>query len=66
MWLAPLDYVVDPIPAWRESYLVSWVPQTLLPLVRTGIVVNPESCIEWLADRETPFTQALDALHLLT
>jgi hypothetical protein len=64
-WLGPSDYVVDPIPSWRRSYLVSWVAPLLIPLVQTGVVVNPESCIEWLADRDTPFTQALQALHLL-
>jgi hypothetical protein len=58
----PPYYVVDPIPSWRVSYLVSWVAPPLIPLAHNGVVANPESCIEWLADRETPFTQAL---HLL-
>jgi hypothetical protein len=57
-------YVVDPMP-WRESYLVSWAAPPLIPLAHSGVVVNPESCIEWLADRQTPCTQALQTLHLL-
>lgn len=64
-WLGSSDYVIDPIPSWRRSYLVGWVAPLLIPLVHTGVVANPESCIEWLADRDTPFTQALQALHLL-
>lgn len=64
-WLGPFDYVVDPIPSWRRSYLVSWAPPTLIPLAHSGVVVNPESCIEWLADRDTPFTRALQEVHLL-
>lgn len=57
-------YVLYPMPH-RTSYLVSWVPPELIPLAQAGIVVNPESCIEWLADRETPFTVALQAAGLL-
>jgi hypothetical protein len=63
--MAPPYYVVDPIPSWRASYLISWVAPSLIPLAHNGVVDNPESCIEWLADRETPFTQALGGLHLL-
>jgi hypothetical protein len=63
--LAPPYYVIDPIPSWRVSYLVSWVAPPLVPLAHNGVVANPEGCIEWLADRDTPFTQALQALHLL-
>jgi hypothetical protein len=59
-------YVLDPIPSWRLSYLVSWVAPQLIPLAHSGVVVNPESCIEWLADRDTPFTRVLHELHLLT
>jgi hypothetical protein len=57
---------VDSIDPARQSYLVSWVAPALIPLARDGVIVNPESCIEWLADRDTPFTQALQALRLLT
>jgi hypothetical protein len=59
-------YEVDPIQAWRDSYLVSWVAPPLISLAHTGIVgAIPVGCIEWLADRETPFTRALDELHVL-
>jgi len=62
--MAPPYYVVDPMPG-RASYLVSWVAPPLIPLAHSGVVVNPEDCIEWLADRQMPFTQALQALDLL-
>ena len=62
---APPYYVVDPVAAWRDSYLVSWVPPSLIPLAHTGVVGQILDCIEWLADRDTSFTRALDELHLL-
>jgi hypothetical protein len=55
----PPYYVIDPIPPWRDSYLVSWVAPPLVPLAHTGVVLNSENCIEWLADRETPLTRVL-------
>lgn len=61
-WVAPPYYFVDPTPSWRDAYLVGWVAPPLIPLAHTGVVVNPESCIEWLADRDTPFTRALREL----
>jgi hypothetical protein len=63
--LTPPYHVVNPIPAWRVSYLVSRVPSILIPLAQNGVDANPEECIEWLADRDTPFTRALQELHLL-
>jgi hypothetical protein len=33
-----------------RSYLVSWVPDVLVPTVQRGISVNPEQCITWLED----------------
>ena len=64
MW-GPPYYFVDPLYPPCVSYLVSWVAPALIPLAPNGIIVNPESCIEWLADRDTPFTHALREFHLL-
>jgi hypothetical protein len=47
------------------SYLVCWVPPCLLEVAEAGIDVNPEECIEWLADRDTDFTRALQGTGLL-
>jgi hypothetical protein len=42
-----------------ESYLVAWVPPWFLERVDWGIAVNPEVCIMWLDEMDTPFAQAL-------
>jgi hypothetical protein len=64
LWDPPY-YFVDPLHPARQSYLVSWVAPALIPLAHNGVIVNPENCIEWLADWDTPFTHALQELHLL-
>jgi hypothetical protein len=61
----PPYYTIDPILQWRDSYVITWVAPMLVPLAQTGVVVNPGECIEWLADRETPFTRPLQKVHLL-
>jgi len=33
-----------------SSYLLAWVPETLVALAAAGIDVNPEQCIVWLDD----------------
>lgn len=58
-------YFADPLHPAHVSYLVSWVAPGLIPLAHNGILINPENCIEWLADRETPFARTLYELHLL-
>ncbi len=52
-------------PPMRVSYLVSWVPPCLLEVAEAGIEANPEECVEWLADRDTTFTRALQETGLL-
>jgi hypothetical protein len=42
-----------------ESFLVSWVPPAFLDRAAHGIEVNPECCINWVEDVETPFTRQL-------
>jgi uncharacterized protein (TIGR02996 family) len=48
------------------SYLVSWVPPELVELVDWGIRVNPEQCILWATDVDTPLTSRLWEAGLLT
>jgi uncharacterized protein (TIGR02996 family) len=48
------------------SYLVSWVPPHLIERADWGISVNPEQCIMWAADVETPLTSRLREAGLLT
>ena len=61
----PPYYFVYPVHPACQSYLVSWVAPALIQLAHNGVVDNHENCIEWLADRDTPFTHALQELHLL-
>lgn len=46
---------------WRgcDSYLLSWVPDSLVEVIASGIGVNPEQCIQWATDLDTPFLQQL-------
>jgi hypothetical protein len=38
----------------RAAHLFSWVPPAFESLVDRGIYVNPEGCISWLEDWESP------------
>lgn len=40
-------------------YLVSWVPDGLVPLVTEGIELNPEECLVWLSDTSLPLATRL-------
>jgi hypothetical protein len=46
---------------WRgcDSYLLSWVPDSLIEVVASGIRVNPEKCVRWAIDLDTPFIRQL-------
>jgi hypothetical protein len=51
------DDPVNNLEWWRgcDSYLLSWVPDSLIEVVASGIWVNPEECIRWATDLDTPF-----------
>lgn len=42
-----------------ESYLVCWVPPSLVSVVSEGIAACPMQCIAWAADRDCAFTHLL-------
>jgi hypothetical protein len=48
-----------------DSYLLSWVPDSLIKVVDAGIDVNPEECIRWAADLDTPFIWQLKRAGLV-
>lgn len=57
-WDTWVDYFEKPLPGQDQSkagYLISWVPPQFIPAASEGIRVNPEGCIEWLEESETPF-----------
>jgi hypothetical protein len=68
-WDTWVDYIEDAPTteqhATTASYLVCWVPPFLIEAADAGIWANPEECIEWLADRDTPFARALQEVGLL-
>jgi hypothetical protein len=46
-----------------SAYLVAWVPERLIPLASAGIEVNPEECIQWLADTDVGIRQVVELLE---
>jgi hypothetical protein len=67
----------DNIPPWDTwvaylyesellNYFVSWIPAQLIELADTGIEVNPEACIRWLEELDSPVVTALREESLLS
>ena len=46
-------------------YLLAYVPEQLVPLVESGILVNPEECIMWLTNSDVKLKGRLST-HLKT
>ena len=46
---------------WNELdyYLLCWIPAALVPVAARGIDVNPEVCLHWADDVDTPFLAQL-------
>lgn len=49
-----------------DRYLVSWVPPQLLERAERAIWANPEECILWLDDLESPTARVLQSCFGLT
>jgi hypothetical protein len=45
-----------------RTYLLAWVPTSLIESARAGIRVNPEVCIEWLANAEIYLRSIMQAV----
>lgn len=48
-----------------ESYLVCWVPASLVSIVSEGIAACPGECLAWAADRDCAFTRLLHEAGVL-
>jgi hypothetical protein len=48
-----------------DRFVVSWVAPALIDRAGAGIEVNPEACIAWAEDVDTPFTRLLENEELL-
>lgn len=68
LWYVTNDFVSKP-EHWcggvTDSYLLSWVPDSLVEVVASGIWVNPEECIRWATDLDTPFIRQLKQAGLV-
>ena len=48
-----------------DSYLLCWVPESLVSMVTEGIYVNPEECILWATGLDTVFLRRLKQAGLV-
>src|SRR5258708_4477914 len=60
IWYVTNDRVSN-LEWWRgcDSYLLSWVSDSLVEVVAAGIDVNPEECLCWATDLDTAFIRQL-------
>lgn len=56
------DGTSGPMPA---NFLVAWVPPAFLEIANEGVRANPEECVAWLDELDSPFTQTLKRLKLI-
>ena len=52
-------YRSDLSDASLKAYLISYVPEMFLQQAARGVEVNPEQCIMWLYDSDTPIGNVL-------
>lgn len=60
-WDVWICYLNDETSSTWQSYLICWVPPVLLECVDNGIAVNPEGCICWVDNLDTPFMRELNS-----
>jgi hypothetical protein len=53
------------INSYDTEYLIAWIPRDFVALAGEGINVNPEECIQWLADTPVESVSVLRAEKLL-
>ena len=59
-WDTWVTYIQDAQHAEYDSeYLVAWIPREFVELADVGVKVNPEQCIQWLADTSLELTNVL-------
>lgn len=50
---------------FNADFAVAWVPRAVEERVAHGLWANPEGCIDWLTNLDTPLTRALRVAGLL-
>jgi hypothetical protein len=62
---------LDDAPRWYEHevsyqyYLISWIPPEFIDIANASIEVNPEMCIQWASEVQSPFVGELRRAGLL-
>jgi hypothetical protein len=67
-WIAYVEEEPPRPESWTklDSYLVCWIPAVFVALVDRAVAVNPERCLLWADETDTPFLRHLreqDALR---
>ena len=67
IWLCLLEdiWYTEKAKHYSSPCLLSWAPPQFLELANIGIAVNPEDCIVWLSNYDTPLTRQLKEVGLL-
>lgn len=63
-WVAYLQDARS-VESYDTEYLIAWIPREFVALADEGINVNPEQCIQWLADTPVELVNVLRAEKLL-
>ncbi len=70
-WDTWIFYVIDDLVSnlewWRscDSYLLSWVPASLVDRVEAGILGNSDNCVRWAMELDTTFMRQLQEAGLV-
>jgi hypothetical protein len=60
-WIAYVKEEPQRSESWTklDSYLVCWIPVVFVDLVERAVAVNPERCLLWSDETDTPFLRHL-------
>lgn len=61
-WGTWVGYFEDGDTSSGRTYLLAWVPRSIIEAASAGIDVNPEKCIGWLADEDVDLRSILNAI----
>jgi hypothetical protein len=67
LWVAYIEEAKQRPKVWTpfDSFLLCWIPPHLEDLVDRSIAVNPERCLHWARDVDSPFLRRLRLASLL-
>ena len=67
LWIAYIEEPKQQLNSWTrfDSFLLCWIPQALSEMVDHSLAVNPERCLEWARNVDSPFLRLLRSANLL-